>query len=188
MRVIAGSLKSRILKAPKGAATRPTSDRLRESLFSILGFDLVRGSRVLDLFAGTGALGIEALSRGASSAVFIDSSKEAIQVITENIANLGLEEKSRIIRWDISKNLACLKDESPFDLVFMDPPYGRNFTSKALLLLKKGGLVSESSRIICEYTKEDEFPASEEGFMIEDSRQYGKTFLSRLVPLFQKEA
>lgn len=181
MRVIAGTFKSRILKAPKGTITRPTSDRLRESLFSILGPGLVRNSRVLDLFAGTGALGIEALSRGAAFAVFIDKAPEALRVLQENIENLGLQNKSRIIRWDIEKNLFCLKNESPFDLVFMDPPYSRGFTARTLLHLKKSGLLSETTRIVCEYTEKDDLLPSEGDFVVEDQRKYGKTLLARLV-------
>lgn len=187
MRVIAGTLKSRVLKTPRGRETRPTSDRLRESLFSILGFDLIRESRVLDLFAGTGALGIEALSRGAASAVFIDKSKEAVQIIRENITNLDLEKKSRIIRWDIVKNLSCLRNEDAFDLVFMDPPYGKGLLAPSLRMLKKYELVSEKTRIICEYTEEDRLLSPDEGFVAEDLRKYGKTLLARLVPVHMSE-
>ncbi|TYT76157.1 16S rRNA (guanine(966)-N(2))-methyltransferase RsmD [Desulfobotulus mexicanus] len=187
MRIIAGSLKRRSIKAPSGTDTRPTSDRLRESLFSILGSDRVQGARVLDLFAGTGALGMEALSRGALSAVFVEQHPQALKVLYYNIENLGLEDRSRIIKWNIRKDLRCLRNEAPFDLIFMDPPYGRGLTAITLEHLKKSGLLTSASCIICEHTAEDPLPPEKEGFIREDLRVYGKTLLARLSFLSDKE-
>jgi 16S rRNA (guanine(966)-N(2))-methyltransferase RsmD len=118
MRVIAGHLGGRRLAAPSGRTTRPTSDRVREALFSILG-DAVRDAAVLDLFAGSGALGIEALSRGAAAATFVESSNTALKVLAANLANLGLE--ATIARGDALRWLRGVADD--YDLVFLDPPY-----------------------------------------------------------------
>jgi 16S rRNA (guanine(966)-N(2))-methyltransferase RsmD len=120
MRVIAGELRGRRLTAPRGAATRPTADRVREALFSILGGDL-SGLRVLDLYAGSGALGIEALSRGAVHAEFVDSSRDAVAAIRRNLSQLGLE--APVHRRDAIAYLAAAAPRTPFDLVFLDPPY-----------------------------------------------------------------
>jgi 16S rRNA (guanine966-N2)-methyltransferase len=182
MRVIAGRFKRRLLKAPKGMDTRPTSDRLRESLFSILGWERIQGARVLDLFAGTGALGIEALSRGALYAVFIEKNSQTLKVLHENIQSLGLRQESRILRWDIQKDLRCLKGEAPFDLIFMDPPYGRGLTPLALDHLKKTGLLHETSLMVCEHTEEDALPEPDTGFTLLDLRIYGKTRLAFFEP------
>ncbi len=123
MRVIAGHLGGRRLVAPRGLATRPTTDRVREALFSALGS--VDDARVLDLYAGTGALGIEALSRGAASAVFVESARPAIAALRANLASLGLEAKARVLALPVARAAATLAaDATPrFDLVFADPPY-----------------------------------------------------------------
>lgn len=181
MRVIAGRFKSRCLKAPRGMDTRPSSDRLRESLFSILGWERMQGIRVLDLFAGTGALGIEALSRGAAQAVFIDQHPEALKALHDNIKTLGLEKESRILRWDIRKNLRCLRDEAPFDLIFMDPPYGKGLTAIALSHLQSSGLVHAASLLVCEHTEDDPL-STIQGFTLLDLRIYGYTRLAFLKP------
>src|SRR5207302_3182662 len=127
MRIVGGRLRGRALVAPKSQAIRPTADRLRESLFNILVHaygDPVAGARVLDLFAGTGALGLEALSRGAAFALFIDDAAEARALLRENVAVLGLGGVSRIFRRDATK-LGPAHALAPFSLVFLDPPYGR---------------------------------------------------------------
>ncbi|MCW7754789.1 16S rRNA (guanine(966)-N(2))-methyltransferase RsmD [Desulfobotulus sp. H1] len=180
MRIIAGSLKRRSIKAPAGMDTRPTSDRLRESLFSILGRDRVEGARVLDLFAGTGALGMEALSRGADHAVFVDNHPQALHILHQNVQCLGIASQSRIIKWNIRKDLRCLNSEATFDLIFMDPPYGKGLTATALLHLTKTGVLTHTTCIICEHTGDDPLPAPDTGFVSEDSRVYGKTRLTRL--------
>jgi 16S rRNA (guanine966-N2)-methyltransferase len=127
MRVVGGSLRGRVLAGPKSAAIRPTADRLRESLFNILAHaygDPITGARVLDLFAGTGALGIEALSRGAAFALFVDQSAEARALLRENVTALGLGGNSRIFRRDATK-LGPSHPLEPFSLAFLDPPYGQ---------------------------------------------------------------
>ena len=123
MRVIAGIAKGRKLKAPKGRAIRPTSDRVREAIFSILGARAV-GAAVLDLYAGTGALGIEALSRGAGTAVFVDERREAVSLADENLTAVGLRVKGRIIRGKVEYVVERLsREQAHFDLIFIDPPY-----------------------------------------------------------------
>lgn len=120
MRVVAGTLRGRVLRAPKGAGTRPTSDRVREALFSILAS--VEGAHVLDLFAGSGALGIEALSRGAESVTFVDSSSAAVAAVRENLEHLG--QRAEVLRMHALRALACTPvAQRQYDLVFLDPPY-----------------------------------------------------------------
>src|SRR5687768_2016154 len=134
MRIVGGQLRGRALAAPKSQAIRPTADRLRESLFNILMHaygDPVTGARVLDLFAGTGALGLEAMSRGAAFALFVDDGAEARALIRENVESLGLGGTTRIFRRDATK-LGAAHPVLPFSLAFLDPPYGRGLAEKAL--------------------------------------------------------
>src|SRR5215468_2417149 len=134
MRIVGGRLGGRTLAAPKSQNIRPTSDRLRESLFNILehGYDdVVTGARVLDLFAGTGALGLEAISRGATFALFIDNAAEARGLIRDNVATLGLGGVTRVFRRDATA-LGAAGPVDPFSLVFLDPPYGRGLAEQAL--------------------------------------------------------
>src|SRR5437016_1351880 len=141
MRIVGGRLRGRTLAAPRSQAIRPTADRLRESLFNILvhGYgDPVTGARVLDLFAGTGALGIEALSRGAAFALFIDDGAQARALIRENVAALGLGGVSRIFRRD-ARRLGAAHPVAPFSLAFLDPPYGEGLAEQALASAREGG-------------------------------------------------
>ncbi len=121
MRIIAGQFRGRPLRAPKGMKTRPTTDRVREALFSILGN--VEGLRVLDCYAGTGALGLEALSRGAAFAIFIESGKEAARVIESNIRTLGVEARSLILRCPVERATSALAKQAALDLILADPPW-----------------------------------------------------------------
>ena len=141
MRIVGGRLRSRPLAGPKSDAVRPTSDRLREALFNILTHaygDPVTGARVLDLFAGTGALGIEAISRGAAHALFVDEGVEARALLRANVESLGLGGVTRIFRRDATK-LGPAHPVEPFDLVFLDPPYGKGLAEKALVSARDGG-------------------------------------------------
>ena len=141
MRVVGGRLRGRTLAGPKSQAIRPTADRLRESLFNILVHaysDPVTGARVLDLFAGTGALGIEALSRGAAFALFVDDGAEARALLRENVTALGLGGVSRIFRRDATK-LGPAHPVEPFSLAFLDPPYGQGLAEMALASARAGG-------------------------------------------------
>ena len=141
MRIVGGRLRGRLLAAPASQAIRPTADRLRKSLFNILVHaygDPITDARVLDLFAGTGALGLEALSRGAAFALFIDEGAEARALLRENVATLGLGGTTRIFRRDATK-LGAAHPIEPFSVAFLDPPYGRGLAEQALASARTGG-------------------------------------------------
>ena len=180
MRIISGEFKGRKLNSLKGNATRPTTDRVRESIFNILATHIVNVS-VLDLFAGTGAFGLEALSRGAASAVFIDSSASAIKIIQKNITACKAETRGRGIRWDISKNLNCLQVKTQaYDLVFMDPPYNGKTIKPSLLNLHRSGSMEEDALIIVEHSPLEAIPEDILGLTVVDQRRYGNTLVSFL--------
>lgn len=180
MRIIAGDLKGKKLFSIKGRTTRPTSDRLRESIFNILS-NRFKAAFVLDLFAGTGALGIEAISRGALYSYFIDSKTEAISVIRKNIKDCKLEDKSDVIQWDIKKSLRCMEAlTSKMDLVFMDPPYNNNLIEPTLLNLQLSGCMQKGACIVIEHSSKETIPGSLKEFSIIDQRKYRNTLLSIL--------
>jgi 16S rRNA (guanine966-N2)-methyltransferase len=162
MRIIAGTFRSRHLKPLKKLRIRPTSDMLRETLFNILGPG-VRGARFLDLFAGTGAVGIEALSRGASDIVWVESHRAAAQLIRENLALLGIEHGARLLTLDAVGALARLESErgAPFDFIFLDPPYASERDYHSVLCgLEKSSLLGDSSVLIAEHRKTFQLPAT----------------------------
>ena len=176
MRVVGGRLRGRALAGPKSAAIRPTADRLRESLFNILVHaydDPFTGARILDLFAGTGALGIEALSRGAAFALFVDDDAEARALIRENIAALGLGGVTRIFRRDATK-LGGVHPVEPFSVVFLDPPYGRGLAATALMSARDGGWLAPSALIVVEEAVKSAFVAPD-GFSELERRAYDDT-------------
>jgi 16S rRNA (guanine966-N2)-methyltransferase len=180
MRIISGNLKAKKLYSARGKVIRPTSDRLRESIFNILAFH-VKQAVVLDLFAGTGALGIEALSRGAESAVFIDIHNEALSVIERNIKACKLENKSKITKWDIIKNLNCIKsNNAAFNLIFIDPPYNRRFLQPTLNNLRKVGSVKKGAYLIIEHSLLEPIPSDFPEYELQNQRKYGKTLVSFL--------
>ena len=152
MRIVAGTLRGRALKSPASAAIRPTADRLRESIFNVLAHaygDPVTDARVLDLFAGTGALGIEALSRGARFALFVEEAPEARALIRENVEALGLTGVTRIFRRDAAK-LGDARQIEPFNLVFCDPPYGRGLAERALASARAGNWLAPGALVVVE--------------------------------------
>src|ERR1700745_547934 len=162
MRIIAGRFRSRQLKSLKGLALRPTSDMLRETLFNILG-PRVEGSRFLDLFAGTGAVGIEAISRGATSATFVENHHAAVRLIRENLASLEINVEARIIASAVAPALTKLQSEraAPFDFVFLDPRYANEKDYEATLhALENSSLIAGSTIAIAENPKSFELPAS----------------------------
>ena len=180
IRIIAGELKGRRLKTLPGSVTRPTADRLREAVFNILSLH-VRQSTVLELFAGTGALGIEALSRGAAYAVFIDNAKKACEIIFENLLTCRMETRATVIRWDIEHNLNCLSSLDPtFDLVFMDPPYNQNMVAPVLNHLRQSKKLQKNARIIVEHHEREPLLEDIGPFECIDQRRYGKTIVSFL--------
>jgi len=176
MRVVGGRFRGRALAGPKSNAIRPTADRLREALFNILvhGYgDPITGARVLDLFAGTGALGIEAASRGAGFVLFVDDGAEARALLRENTATLGLGGTSRIFRRDATK-LGPAHPLEPFSLAFLDPPYGQNLADKALASAHAGGWFIADALIVVEEATKSAF-AAPEGFAEIERRVYDDT-------------
>ena len=176
MRVVSGSLRGRTIAAPKSQAIRPTADRLRESLFNILTHaygDPVSGSRVLDLFAGTGALGIEALSRGAAFTLFVDDGAEARALLRENVASLGLGGTSKVFRRDATK-LGPAYPVDPFSLVFLDPPYGKKLAEQALVSARTGGWFTSDALVVVEEAVKSAF-AAPDGFRELERRRYDDT-------------
>jgi 16S rRNA (guanine966-N2)-methyltransferase len=152
MRIVGGRLRGRALAAPKSQAIRPTADRLRESLFNILTHaygDPLTGARVLDLFAGTGAFGLEALSRGAAFALFIDDGAEARALLRQNVEALGLAAVTKIFRRDATK-LGPAHPVEPFSLVFLDPPYGKGLAERALTSAREGAWLTNDALIVVE--------------------------------------
>lgn len=180
LRVIAGDLKGRRLRTIAGLRTRPTAERTREAIFNILG-PTVRGAHLLDLFAGTGAFGIEGLSRGAASAVFVEVDRGACGVLIGNLQACGLTGKSRVLRWDAARNLNCLRHHEPrFQLIFMDPPYGRGLVGPALSHLRHSGCAADGARLVIEHDADDRLPDPAEPYRLQDQRRYGRTLVSFL--------
>jgi 16S rRNA (guanine966-N2)-methyltransferase len=176
MRVVGGALRGRTIVTPKSKAIRPTADRLREALFNILihGFDdPVTGARVLDLFAGTGALGIEALSRGAAFTLFVDEGAEARALLRENVAALGLGGTSKVFRRDATK-LGEPQPLARFSLAFLDPPYGQGLATAALNSARSGGWLTPDALIVVEEATKAQF-AAPDGFHEIDRRRYDDT-------------
>src|SRR5712691_5412539 len=173
MRVVGGRLRGRTLAAPKGEAIRPTSDRLRESLFNILAHgygDPVAGARVLDLFSGTGALGIEALSRGAAFALFIDDGAPARALIRQNVEALGLGAVTRVFRRDATR-LGPAHPVEPFSLAFLDPPYRKGLAEQALAAARDGGWLTPDALVLVEEAADAGF-AAPAGFAEIERRTY----------------
>src|SRR5258708_3918966 len=176
MRVVGGNLRSRPIVGPKSDAVRPTSDRLREALFNILTHaydDPVTGARVLDLFAGTGALGIEAISRGAAYALFVDEGVEARALLRDNTETLGLGGVTRIFRRDATK-LGPVYPLEPFTLAFLDPPYAKGLAEKALPAARDGGWLVPEALVVVEEAADAGF-AAPEGFTEMERRHYDHT-------------
>jgi 16S rRNA (guanine966-N2)-methyltransferase len=178
MRIVAGRFKGRTLVAPSGMATRPTSDRLRETLFNVLAHgydDPVSGARVLDLFAGSGALGLEALSRGAAFAQFVEEAASARGAIKENVDALGVAGISKVYRRDAT-HLGPLPPDEAFSLVFCDPPYGKGLAARALASALKGGWLAPRALVIVE-EKAGAEGIVPDAFKIIETRDYGETIL-----------
>ena len=183
MRVIAGKYKGRKLNSPEDSSVRPTTDKAKEALFSILTNEIY-GARVLDLFAGSGGLGIEALSRGATYCLFADSSRRSLDLIRSNIAHCEIEEPTRVAAGDYAKilrNLARrIEDgiEEPFDIILLDPPYDAGYMDKAFALIAEGGILAPDGTIVAEHRKHEELPEDLHGFTKTKERRYGVVKLS----------
>lgn len=176
MRVIAGSLGGRPLVAPRGDGTRPTTDRVREALFSILGE--LRAARVLDLYAGTGALGIEALSRGAAHAVLVEQARPALTALRTNLTNLGLLTRATVVATSVTRALPTLATLGPFDLVLCDPPWAIvDEALDALAALGAAGALAPEGRIVLEHAARS--PLREAPALVwQTERRYGDTALA----------
>ena len=178
MRIIAGKYRGRRLTSFRGQRLRPTADRVREAIFSILGNDL-SGTRVLDLFAGTGAMGLEALSRGAAFVVLVEQHPAALRLIARNVAALGDPEQITVRKLDLSRGLRGLAHQGwQFDLVFLDPPYHLGLTESCLRDLGGGSLLAPRATVVSEQAV-DENPAPAYGCLqLQDTRRYGSTAVS----------
>ena len=175
MRVITGKARGVQLKTPDGMATRPTADRVKEALFSIIQFD-VPTAKVLDLFGGTGQLGIEALSRGAKSAVFVDAGEPACRLIKENLRRTKLEADATVIRSDYLQYLNHCREK--FDIIFLDPPYAEVFLENALNRIAEIDILETGGIIVAERPVGKDLPWDFEGFTRSKDYKYGKTLLT----------
>lgn len=174
MRVITGSARGRRLKELEGMETRPTTGKVKESLFSIIQFD-IEGRRVLDLFAGTGQLGIEALSRGAVSAVFVEKRSDALRLIRENLKTCDLEDRATVKSGD---GLAYLKSGEKFDIIFLDPPYGSDLLEKSLEQIAAFDICREHGMILAESAADKVLPPLAAPYKIYREYRYGKIKLT----------
>ena len=177
MRVVSGKLKSKKLCSVKGLDIRPTSDRVKEAIFDILQ-DCFRGQNVLDLFAGTGALGIEALSRGARKAVFIEESRQSLNALRRNIEECRLKEQAEVWPREVQAGIRILQGRGEsFELIFLDPPYGKELAGITLRSLAQSSIVAPGALIVAEHSLTDSL-GSIEFLQMVDERKYGRTRVS----------
>jgi 16S rRNA (guanine(966)-N(2))-methyltransferase RsmD len=178
MRIVGGKAKGRMLKMPGGGKTRPAMSRVKESLFSILACR-VEGAAVLDLFAGSGSVGIEALSRGATFAAFVDKSSDCVKVIHENLETLGFAEMSRVYRMDCLGFVRDFSFDRPFDLVFIDPPYLKGLLDPILDAIPRSLCFDERTIFTIERQKKDSLELEKKAFLqLVDERVFGDTVLT----------
>ena len=175
MRVITGTARGIQLKTPEGMVTRPTSDRVKEAMFSIIHFD-IPGAVVLDLFGGTGQLGIEALSRGAKSAVFVDAGEAACRLIKENLKKTRLEGQGRVVRSDYLDYLSRCREQ--FDIILLDPPYAEVFLENALKRITEIDILREGGIIVAERPLGKDLPWDFPGYERSKDYKYGNTLLT----------
>lgn len=173
MRVITGTARGRKLKTLEGSDVRPTTDRIKEAIFSVIHFD-IEGRTMLDLFAGSGQMGIEAVSRGASKAVFVDSSANSIDVVKENVISCGMMKHAVIVQNEAKMYLKhCISDgREKFDFAFLDPPYGKGILQDVLPMVTQ--VMRDSGAVICECPLDEELPEKVENFCIYKTYRYGK--------------
>ena len=175
MRVITGKARGVQLKTPEGMQTRPTADRVKEACFSIINFE-IPGAKVLDLFGGTGQLGIEALSRGAKSAVFVDAREDACKIIRENLRRTKMEDCGKVVRSDYLEYLRRTREQ--FDIILLDPPYAEVFLENALKCIAEIDILQTGGIIVTERPLGKELPYEFEGFTRSKDYKYGKTLLT----------
>ncbi|MBV1822622.1 16S rRNA (guanine(966)-N(2))-methyltransferase RsmD [Komagataeibacter oboediens] len=180
MRIIAGDCRGRTLRAPPGQTTRPTADRVRQALFDTLahapwaGADIMRGARVMDGFAGTGALGLEALSRGAASAVFVERDRAALRTLRENVATCGMGDRA-VVRAQDMLRLPPRGAATPVDMVFLDPPYNQDLPARALAVLDRGGWLHPATLVVVETAEAEPAPVPADRLLLE--RRHGAACL-----------
>jgi len=172
MRVITGTARGRRLLELEGTETRPTAGRVKEGIFSSIQFD-IEGRRVLDLFAGTGQLGIEALSRGAASAVFVEQRRAAAELVRKNLERTGLAGRARVVNGEAAAFLSSTGEK--FDLIFLDPPYASGLWQGAIEAISRFDILANHGIIICESPAEREMPAVEPPYFLHRTYRYGKT-------------
>jgi 16S rRNA (guanine966-N2)-methyltransferase len=183
MRIIAGSLKSRKLHFPKTKLTRPMTDKSKETLFNIIG-GLVPSKHILDLYAGSGSLGLEALSRGAQSVTFVDKADWATKVIRQNLQELALEDKAKVFEMDVLKAIDKFKkNEQFFSLVFVDPPFAQGLVKKTLMKLDQSGIVIPFGQVIVGHTRQEELPDNLRTLKLARTKKMGQACLSFLFRL-----
>ena len=175
MRVITGKARGVQLKTPEGMQTRPTADRVKEALFSIINFD-IPGAKVLDLFGGTGQLGIEALSRGAASAVFVDAREDSCKLIRENLKRTKLEQDAKVIRSDYLDYLNRCREQ--YNIIFLDPPYAEVFLENAIKKITEIDILQSDGIIVAERPLGKELPWEFGGFTRSKDYKYGKVLLT----------
>jgi 16S rRNA (guanine(966)-N(2))-methyltransferase RsmD len=175
MRVITGKARGIQLKTPEGMQTRPTADRVKEALFSIIHFD-IPGAAVLDLFGGTGQLGIEALSRGAKSAVFVDAREDACRIIRENLRRTGFEKEGRVVRADYLDYLKRCRET--FQIILLDPPYAEEFLENSLKMITEIDILKSGGIIVAERPLGKDLPWDFPGYTRSRDYKYGKTLLT----------
>lgn len=179
MRIVGGALKGRRIAAPKGLDVRPTTDRVREAIFNILAHmddaPALAGARVIDLFAGSGGLGLEAASRGADFVLFVDTAEKARAAIRANVMELGLAGRTKIWRRDATK-MGDAAPGGPFDIAFLDPPYGRGLAERALASLRDGGWLEQSALVVVEESAHADVRLPE-GYEVRREKTYGDTRL-----------
>lgn len=175
MRVITGSARGAKLKTLDGLSTRPTSDRVKEAVFNIIQFQ-IEGRRVLDLFGGSGQLAIEALSRGAEYGVIVDESREAVNIIKENLKKVKFDQKTSVFQMDYMRYLSSCREK--FDVIFLDPPYAEKMLENALRKISEIDILSEGGIIVCERPREKIIPATVGDLIASKDYVYGKTAIN----------
>lgn len=178
MRIIGGELKSRKLQFPKSKLTRPMTDRSKETVFNIIG-GLVIGKHVLDLYAGSGSLGLEALSRGALDSTFVDRADWSVPVIEKNLEDLELTERARILKQDVIRAIEKLEKQGQlFGLVFVDPPFNQGLVKKTLLKLDQSAILTPFAQVIVGHSNQEELPSSLQELRLTRTKRVGQASLS----------
>lgn len=186
MRVISGERKGTKIKAVPGDNTRPTTDKVKESLFNVIG-PYFNGGRALDLFAGSGGLGIEALSRGCEETVFVDQHFKAIQTIQDNLVTTRLTERSRVLKKDVAVALTELASEEPFKLIFLDPPYAKERLVEHVTFIEQHDMLTDNGVIVCEHGTELELPERIGRFEVVKRMRYSAVISITLYEFIESE-